>query len=213
MVESELGLIPKGWRVGKLGEEFDIVMGQSPKGSSYNELGDGMVFFQGRAEFQARFPKRRLYTTEPKRIAEKYDVLMSVRAPVGDINVASQKCCIGRGLAAIHSDKKAYALYKMISLSSHFDLFESEGTVFGSINKTSLESIKVAIPSAEIIDAFEVIAWEIDKKIFNNTEQIQILSKTRDTLLPKLMSGQVRAYECEVKASVSNSLLPQRWGA
>jgi type I restriction enzyme S subunit len=193
MVDSELGEIPKGWRVGKLGDEFDIVMGQSPKGSSYNESGDGMVFYQGRAEFQSRFPQRRLYTTEPKRLAEKYDVLMSVRAPVGDINVASEKCCIGRGLAAIHSEKKAYALYKMMSLSSHFDLFESEGTVFGSINKKSLECIEVVIPSTEVINTFETVAWEVDKKVFNNTSQIQELSKLRDTLLPKLMSGQLRS--------------------
>jgi len=192
MVDSELGEIPTGWRVGKLGEEFTIVMGQSPKGSSYNESGDGMVFYQGRAEFQSRFPKRRLYTTEPKRIAKKYDVLMSVRAPVGDINVASEKCCIGRGLAAIHCERQSYALYKMLSLSSHFDLFESEGTVFGSINKKSLESIEVIIPPEKLIGAFDELAREIDKKVFNNAEQIQTLSKSRDTLLPKLMSGKVR---------------------
>ena len=192
MEGSELGDIPKGWRVGKLNEQVNITMGQSPKGDSYNELSDGMVFYQGRAEFQSRFPQRRLHTTEPKRIAEKFDVLMSVRAPVGDINVATEQCCIGRGLAAINSEYKSYALYRMKSLKKEFDKFESEGTVFGSINKNSLEGIKVVIPLQNIIESYDLIAHPLDEKIYQNFSQIQTLTKTRDTLLPKLMSGQVR---------------------
>ncbi len=192
MVGSELGEIPKGWRIGKLGEEFDITMGQSPKGDTYNENEDGIVFYQGRAEFQNRFPKRRLYTTDPKRIANAFDVLMSVRAPVGDINVASEKCCIGRGLSAINSSYKSYALYKMKSLNRKFDQFESAGTVFGSINKASLENIEVIIPPQIIIEQYDSIASTIDEKIFNNFNQVKTLSKTRDTLLPKLMSGESR---------------------
>jgi len=86
IVGSTLGKIPAGWQVGRLADEFQIIMGQSPDGSSYNEDGNGMIFFQGRTDFQERFPATRLYTTEPKRIAEKNDVLVSVRAPVGDIN-------------------------------------------------------------------------------------------------------------------------------
>jgi len=88
MVRSEFGKIAVGWRVGKLGDEFNILMGQSPDGSSYNEDGEGLIFFQGRTDFGFRFPQVRLFTTEPKRIANKFDVLVSVRAPVGDINVA-----------------------------------------------------------------------------------------------------------------------------
>jgi type I restriction enzyme, S subunit len=134
MVRSELGDIPEGWYVGKLGDEFEIIMGQSPAGSSFNEEKQGMVFFQGRTDFGFRFPTVRLYTTEPKRIAEKFDVLVSVRAPVGDINVACERCCIGRGLAAIRSEYKSYCLHKLKSFKKFFDLFESEGTVFGSIS-------------------------------------------------------------------------------
>ena len=78
-------------------------MGQSPKGDTYNKEGIGSVFFQGRAEFSFRFPIRRLYTTAPKRMAQANDVLMSIRAPVGDMNVAYENCCIGRGLCAIRS--------------------------------------------------------------------------------------------------------------
>lgn len=87
-VDSELGKIPQGWEIGTLSEIADITMGQSPKGSSYNEEGNGIIFYQGRAEFGNRFPSIRLYTTEPTRIAEINSVLLSVRAPVGDINIA-----------------------------------------------------------------------------------------------------------------------------
>ena len=135
MVPSELGDIPEGWRVGTVGEEFEIIMGQSPAGSSFNENKQGIIFFQGRTDFGFRFPTIRLYTTEPSRIAEKFDVLVSVRAPVGDVNLASEKCCIGRGLAAVKSQYKSYCLHKIKSFKKLFNVFESEGTVFGSINK------------------------------------------------------------------------------
>jgi type I restriction enzyme, S subunit len=113
MVASELGDIPEGWKVGKLGDEFEILMGQSPSGSSFNEDKQGIIFFQGRTDFGVRFPTIRLYTTEPSRIAEKFDVLVSVRAPVGDVNLASDKCCIGRGLAAVKSKYKSYCLHRV----------------------------------------------------------------------------------------------------
>ena len=105
------------WTEGTLSDIADITMGQSPSGSSYNEDGNGTIFFQGRAEFGFRFPTVRLYTTEPKRMACANDTLMSVRAPVGDLNVAHTDCCIGRGLAAIHSknNHQSFVLYTMFS--------------------------------------------------------------------------------------------------
>lgn len=190
-IKKETGL-PEGWRMGKLSDEFEIVMGQSPDGKSYNESANGMIFFQGRTDFQERFPTTRLYTTEPKRIAEKFDVLVSVRAPVGDINVAFDRCCIGRGLGAVRGKYKSYALYKIKSLEDAFRKFEDEGTVFGSIGKDSFANIEAIIPDSETVKAFEAIAGNIDKKIYNNYSQIQTLSKQRDLLLPKLMKGEIR---------------------
>ncbi|MCI4626018.1 MAG: restriction endonuclease subunit S [Candidatus Magnetoovum sp. WYHC-5] len=192
MIDSELGKIPEGWRVGRLGDEFEIIMGQSPSGASYNKKGEGMIFFQGNAEFQDRFPEVRVYTTEPKRIAEKFDVLVSVRAPVGDINVAFEKCCIGRGLGAVRSKNKSYVFYKIKSIKEIFKNFEVEGTVFGAINKDSFSTIKVIIPSSKATDRFEKTITPIEQKIFNNNCQIQTLSALRDVLLPKLMKGEVR---------------------
>ncbi len=114
---SDNGL-PKGWRMGKLGEEFNLIMGQSPPGTSYNEIGEGMVFYQGRTDFGFRFPTNRFYTTEPKRIAKPLDTLVSVRAPVGDINMANESCCIGRGLSSVRHKSNAYSYtyYMMKSL-------------------------------------------------------------------------------------------------
>ena len=195
MFASELGDIPEAWKVGKLGDEFEILMGQSPSGSSFNEDKQGMIFFQGRTDFGFRFPSIRLYTTEPSRIAEKFDVLVSVRAPVGDVNLASDKCCIGRGLAAVKSQYKSYCLHKIKSFKKLFNLFESEGTVFGSINKQSFNSLESIIPTDKVIKDFEAIVTTIDQKFYVNDLQIQTLTKTRDSLLPKLMSGQLRVKE------------------
>ena len=93
--------LPKGWKIVKLGDLCDIVMGQSPPSSTYNSDGIGLPFFQGKAEFTELYPLTKKWCSEPKKIAELNDILLSVRAPVGDTNIANQKCCIGRGLAAI----------------------------------------------------------------------------------------------------------------
>jgi type I restriction enzyme, S subunit len=195
MVRSDLGDIPEGWQVGKLSDEFEIIMGQSPAGSSFNEEKQGMIFFQGRTDFGFRFPTVRLYTTEPKRIAEKFDVLVSVRAPVGDINVATVKCCIGRGLAAVRNSYKSYCLHKLKSYRKFFDVFESEGTVFGSLNKQNFNDLASIVPMDKVIRQFEDIVKTSDSKFYSNDLQIQTLTKTRDALLPKLMSGQLRVRE------------------
>ena len=178
---------------GTLSDIAAITMGQSPSGSSYNEDGVGEVFYQGRAEFGFRFPKRRLFTTEPKRMAETGDVLLSVRAPVGDLNVAYERCCIGRGLGAIHSKTghSSFVLYTMFALRSQLDVFNGEGTVFGSINRDALNAIPIDIPPVTEIDQFEVVAHPIDELIRANYEENCRLEAIRDSLLPKLMSGEI----------------------
>ena len=195
MIESELGLIPKGWVVGKLDDIATIVMGQSPKGTSYNEVGEGEVFYQGRTDFSSRFPIRRLFTTEPKRMANDGDVLMSVRAPVGDLNVANERCCIGRGLSAISSsaDLSSYILYVMHDLRERLNVYNGEGTVFGSINQKDLKSIKVISSCDNKTEiAFDELIQPIDRMIRNNEDETRRLINLRDRLLPKLLSGEIR---------------------
>ena len=178
---------------GTLSDITTITMGQSPSGSSYNEESVGEIFYQGRAEFGFRFPTRRLFTTEPKRMAEPGDVLLSVRAPVGDLNVAYEKCCIGRGLGAIHSKTgdSSFMLYTMFALKPQLDVFNGEGTVFGSINRDGLSNLPVNIPSAEEIAKFEATVRPMDNLIRTNYEEICRLQSIRDSLLPKLMSGEI----------------------
>lgn len=181
------------WIEGSLSDIANITMGQSPSGSSYNEDEIGTIFFQGRAEFGFRFPTIRLYTTEPKRMAYANDILMSVRAPVGDLNVAHNDCCIGRGLAAIHSktNHQSFVLYTMFSLKKQLDVFNGEGTVFGSINRNSLNDMPILIPDDEQIEKFELIVAPMDAAIRNNYDEICRLQAVRDSLLPRLMSGEL----------------------
>ena len=178
---------------GTLSDIAVITMGQSPSGSSYNEDGVGEVFYQGRAEFGFRFPKRRLFTTEPKRMAVAGDVLLSVRAPVGDLNMAYEKCCIGRGLGAIHSKTghSSFVLYTMFALRSQLNVFNGEGTVFGSINRDALNAIPIDVPLVTKIDQFEAVAHPIDELIRTNYEENCRLEAIRNSLLPKLMSGEI----------------------
>lgn len=188
------------WAEGTLSDIADITMGQSPSGSSYNEDGTGTIFFQGRAEFGFRFPSVRLYTTEPKRMARSNDTLMSVRAPVGDLNVAHMDCCIGRGLAAIHSKShhQSFVLYTMFSLKKQLDVFNGEGTVFGSINRNSLNDMPILIPSDDILDEFERIVAPMDLTIRNNYDENCRLQDIRDTLLPRLMSGELDVSDIDI---------------
>ena len=188
------------WTEGTLSDIADITMGQSPSGSSYNEDGNGTIFFQGRAEFGFRFPTVRLYTTEPKRMACANDTLMSVRAPVGDLNVAHTDCCIGRGLAAIHSksNHQSFVLYTMFSLKKQLDVFNGEGTVFGSINRNSLNDMPILIPSDDILDEFERIVAPMDLTIRNNYDENCRLQDIRDTLLPRLMSGELDVSDIDL---------------
>ena len=188
------------WKEGTLSDIADITMGQSPSGSSYNEESNGTIFFQGRAEFGFRFPTVRLFTTEPKRMACANDTLMSVRAPVGDLNVAHTDCCIGRGLAAIHSktNHQSFVLYTMFSLKKQLDVFNGEGTVFGSINRNSLNEMPILIPSDEKLDEFEGIVAPMDTAIRNNYDEICRLEQIRDSLLPKLMSGELEVSDIDL---------------
>lgn len=194
------GQMPSDWKIGRLGEIADITMGQSPNGSSYNEDKQGCIFFQGRAEFGKRFPSVRLYTTEPKRMAKKNDILMSVRAPVGDFNIAVEDCCIGRGLCSIRAkgNFQSFVLYTIWGLQKQLEIFNGEGTVFGAINKDSLNSLPITIPSLTDIVQFEHIVSSLDNIIRNNFLENTRLAELRDTLLPKLMSGEINVDDVKI---------------
>jgi type I restriction enzyme, S subunit len=203
--DSELGKIPAGWTAGTVGEDFEVTMGQSPPGETYNEVGDGLPFYQGRRDFGFRYPALRVYCSAPKRAAQAGDALVSVRAPVGDVNMAEEPCCIGRGVAAVrhHSGSRSYTYYAMQSLKTYFDHFESDGTVFGSVSKRGFVTIPFLIPSPRTVENFESMAFSIDQHIESNEKQIRTLATVRDTLLPKLISGEVRIDEATRKVEAA----------
>ena len=193
-VESEEA---KGWKAGTVDEDFSLIMGQSPPGETYNEEKVGIPFFQGRADFGFRFPTNRVYCTAPTRFAKPGDTLVSVRAPVGDINMVAEKCAIGRGVAAIRhkTGSRSYTYYSMHMLKEEFNRFEAEGTVFGSINKADFQALKVKIPPPDKVLGFEEICYPIDQQVENNKKQSYTLASLRDALLPRLMSGEMRVRD------------------
>ena len=184
--------IPEGWNDGIFADIANITMGQSPDGSSYNETGEGEIFYQGSTDFGIRFPSVRMYTTSPTRYAKQGDILMSVRAPVGAVNIANSDCCIGRGLSAIYSmiGSITYIYYVVHYLKVRFDNLNTAGTTFGSITKDELFNLPVVVPSNDMIERFEVICKPIFNKQMEIGFEIESLDKQRNELLPLLMNGQ-----------------------
>lgn len=184
------------WPIGKLTSEFEFTMGTSPPGHSYNEKREGIPMFQGNADFGFRFPMNRIYTRMPKRFAKKFDTLISVRAPVGEQNMAKEKCCIGRGLAAFrYKHNNAYYTYTYFKIKSIIDkikAFQNTGTVFGAINKKDFEDIEITIPPKRLILDFQNKVKPIDDKVILNEFNISNLENLRDMLLPKLINGAIR---------------------
>lgn len=191
--------IPKGWLVKQLSEIANITMGQSPEGSSYNDYGEGTIFYQGSTDFGDVFPKVRQYTTEPARMAKKGDILLSVRAPVGDMNIANTDCCIGRGLAALNSKEgfDGFLFYVMKYFKQVFDRRNSEGTTFGSITKNDLYSLRLAYPPKELLEKYDSIVSKYNEMIFIRSMENQKLEELRDWLLPMLMNGQISIKEAD----------------
>ena len=199
LVDSELGEVPEGWEVGCVDDEFELTMGQSPPGETYNKTEEGLPFYQGRADFGFRFPTRRVYCTAPTRQARAGDTLISVRAPVGDINMASEGCAIGRGVAAARhkTGSRSYSYQFMRGIEDVFARFEAEGTVFGSIGKKEFHAIPCVMPPRDVIASFERMLSPVDSRIEVTERESGTLAALRDTLLPKLISGELRVKDVE----------------
>ena len=183
---------PKSWDKGVLSDIANITMGQSPSGDSYNIIGKGCPFYQGSTDFGAIFPTMRMYTDKPSRYAKVLDTLLSVRAPVGSLNIAYENCCIGRGLASIHGkyDNNTFVRYLLKNNRWYFDNINNSGTTFGSITKNYLFEMPIKIPDGKLVSMFEQKSSLIEQQIYKNEQQIRELSNLRDWLLPMLMNGQ-----------------------
>jgi len=182
--ETEIGTIPSKWEVVKLGDGniADLIMGQSPPSSTYNDKGNGLLFLQGNAEFGYIYPSPILSCSQPVKLSEKNDILLSVRAPVGEVNVTPYKLCIGRGLAAIRPKSvKLDHLFLFYYLKFGSKAFESlsVGSTFKAIRKDHIEKFQIPLPPlleqkkiAEILLTVDQAIEEVDKSI-SKTEKLK----------------------------------------
>ena len=203
MVDSELEMIPEGWEVKRLGDVCSIVMGQSPSSKFYNTNGEGLPFHQGVKDCGARFPTHTTYCTVDKRLAEKGDVLVSVRAPVGRINISNAKIIVGRGLAALRHEKllQSFLFYQLKNIFAEEDSMGS-GSIFNAITKEDISNIKFLVPNKGIDRKFDELVGSMDRQIEILYSQIENLKNTRDLLLPKLILGAVDVNKQYIETGV-----------
>jgi len=196
---TELGEIPEGWEVKKLEDVCELTLGQSPKSEFYNEKGEGLPFHQGVRDFGDRYPTTTTWCIKDKRIAEEGDILFSVRAPVGRINIANTKMIIGRGLHSIRSkfDNQVFIFHQLKDKFKEEDSMGS-GTIYKSVTKKDMLNLKLIDPGKELIEKFEEKAIPIFKQIKVLTDKNEKLKETRDLLLPKLISGKIEIKEVTV---------------
>ena len=199
MVDSELGLIPEGWEVRNLSEICEIIMGLSPKSEFYNENAEGLPLHQGVTNFGVWFPTDKVYTTAITRLAQIGDILFSVRAPVGRINIANKTIVIGRGICAIRS-KTGKQNFVLQQLKDKFyeDNLMGGGTIYPSVTKEEVQKIKMLVPFPEKILAFESQSLPIFRQIEVFLLKNRNLCQTRDLLLPRLISGEIDVENLDI---------------
>lgn len=195
-VPSPLGEIPQGWEVKKLKDVCRLTMGQSPKSEFYNEIGEGVAFHQGVTDFGDRFPSDRLFCTADGRIAEAGDILFSVRAPVGRMNIANKKIILGRGLSAIrhHGGYQAFLWEQLRNRFTKEDMM-GNGAIFASVTKGDMQGIELVCPPSSVAEVATKHFEPMHLEIATLCQQIQNLRRTRDLLLPRLLSGQIDLHE------------------
>lgn len=189
--------LPEGWMWTRLGEVAEIVLGQSPPSSTYNIEGIGLPFYQGKKEFGNLYPTPQKWCTAPKKIAEKGDVLISVRAPVGPTNICPEKSCIGRGLAAIRGldgIKPRFVLYLMRGCENVI-AGKGTGTTFNAIRGKQLREFEIPLPPLpeqyRIVSKIEELFTKLDagvKSLKNVKTQLQ---RYRQAILKYAFEGKL----------------------
>ena len=193
--------LPKSWEWATLNDISTIILGQSPPSSTYNFERVGLPFFQGKAEFGKIYPTADRWCSKPKKIADKDDVLISVRAPVGPTNLASEKCCIGRGLAAIRAKKiilSKYIFYYFRSIENDWGR-KSTGTTFkaitGNILKNSIIPLAPIEEQSRIVNKIETNLSLIDKLTITLDTEVERSSSLRNSILKSAFSGNLISYD------------------
>ena len=188
--------LPKGWKIKTLGTACHIQMGQSPPSSSYNTEKNGLPFFQGKAEFTELHPVVEKWCNKPNRIAEPNDILLSVRAPIGPVNIANTRCAIGRGLASLRYDCYKYIFYFLRLNKDKLDNLGT-GSTFRAISKNVLFQFPIPLPPLpeqhRIVAKIEELFSELDKAVENlQTARLQ-LKTYRQSVLKHAFEGKLTA--------------------
>lgn len=199
-VQAELNPPPRGWRKTSLCEVVDLIMGQSPPSGELNTEGRGLPFHQGVTDFGPLFPGRRVFcdSLAGKRIAEAGDILFSVRAPVGRINVATERVALGRGVAAIkvRPSMRAFLLAHLRATFHTPDLI-GNGAIYKAVNRADIERVPIVQPSADDLARLEPRLATVRDCLLNLYRANAALAMSRDLLLPRLISGDLAVATAE----------------
>lgn len=199
LVDSKIGKIPEGWEVRPLADCCKLVMGQSPKSEFYNDSGEGLAFHQGVTNFGPRYPTHKTFCTVENRLASEGDILFSVRAPVGRINIANTEIIVGRGVSAIrrNDDAQIFLFHQLKDKFKEEDIMGG-GTIFKSVTKKDLASLPLLNPPEDVLAAFESMVGASFTLYENLTKTNDNLRITRDLLLPKLISGKLDVEDLDI---------------
>ncbi len=185
------------WPVVELGRVCEVVPGQTPEGKYRNSDGEGIPFYQGKAEFREEYiGEPRKWASQATRFAEKDDILMSVRAPVGEVNFATQRICIGRGLAAIRGDSnKVNQRYLFFVLKNRMsEISGSAGAAFPSISKKGIQGILIPLPQLdiqkEIVCSFDAFNEKYSATISLTGQKLANLKNLKESILQQFLNGE-----------------------
>ncbi len=193
MVDSELGMIPKEWEIAQIDDISQVTMGVSPSSKTYNEDNIGLPLLNGAADFEGKLIKPSKFTSEPKKICKKGDMVFGVRATIGNIVFADKEYALGRGVASVEPNDKVFREFIYYSLDNSMEnlINNASGSVFLNLKKADITDLKVCY-SDEIVKKFNNISRVLIDKIVENDMESELLKQQRDILLPKLVSGEIR---------------------
>jgi type I restriction enzyme S subunit len=211
--------VPDGWEVKPFSSLASINMGQSPESEFVNENQEGMAFLQGNAEFGDVNPQELYWVTVPKKIAKKDDILISVRAPVGDMNIADKEYCIGRGLSALTINKidKKFGFYALFQERVQLDRL-AQGSTFLAIGKNDFDKLLIKYPKEKKEqERIAKILSTLDKAIESTNRLIEKEKHIKTALMQELLTngidqnGQIRTKVTHTYKPTELGLIPEEW--
>lgn len=202
------------WRMSEavmLSEVAKLVMGQSPPSTSYNNIGEGLPFYQGKTDFGATYPTPRIYCREPKKIAKEGDILISVRAPVGATNLCKSQSCIGRGIAAIraHGIDRDFLYFYLKKIEAYIDSLGS-GAIFKAINKSQLAELPINDAGIPLPEQKKIALFlsTVQRAIEAQERIIQSTTELKKALMHKLFTEGLR-HEPQKQTEIGP--VPESW--